>query len=208
MGDRERFLRLVKRELGPMLRADGFRAGGNTYRRARGDRFDVVSIQGSKYGGTCCVNLASHLVFLPLMSGGRVTDPGKLREYDCVFRDRLHEPTESDHWWPYGADDAEAEAGAASLVALYRREGPAFFARFEPFPEAFDRITPEQLDAGDFSRLPAAMTRVLAALTMARIMAHLGRRGRCAAFAEVGLRHAGPGFGARGELERLRDAAG
>jgi hypothetical protein len=89
---------------------------------------------------------------------------------------------------------------------MYRQRGALFFDKFEPFPEVFERITPAEMDAGDCSKMPAAMTEVHAALTMARIMKHLGRREKCREFAEVGIRHLGHAIGLKAELERLRDA--
>jgi hypothetical protein len=81
-----------------------------------------------------------------------------------------------------------------------------FFGKFEPFPDVFERISPGDIDAGDLSKMPAAMTLVHATLTMARIMKHLGRGAKCREFAEIGLRHLGRAVGLQAELERLRDA--
>lgn len=201
----ERFHNLLKHEFFPLLRADGFKGSGTTFRRVKGDRIDVVNVQGSRYGGKCAVNLAVHYSYLPSMGGGRVTDSKKFKEHDCTFRGRLKEATE-DHWWDYGATDTETEASVASLVDLYKRRGVHFFAKFEPFPDAFERVIPERIDAGDLTCMPAAFTQVYAAITMARIMKHLGRKARCREFAEVGLRHLGQAFGLKVELQSLRDA--
>jgi hypothetical protein len=89
---------------------------------------------------------------------------------------------------------------------MYKRRGAQFFARFEPFPDVFERTTPADIESGDLSKMPAAMTQVRAALTLALIMKHLGRREKCREFAEVGLRHLGRAVGLRAELESLRDA--
>jgi hypothetical protein len=201
----ERFHHLLKRDFSPLLRIDGFKGSGGTFRRIKGDRIDVVNVQGSRSGGKCCVNVAVHFSFLPSEGGGHVEDPKKLKEYSCTFRDRLHEVSESDHWWTYGASDAEAETSVASLIDMYRRRGALFFTRFEPFPEVFERVSPAAMDAGDFSNMPTAMTGVYAALTMARIMKQLGRREKCREFAEVGLRHLGRASGLKAELLSLRD---
>lgn len=200
----ERFHQLLKRDFSPVLRADGFKGSGNTFRRIKGDRIDVINVQGSRYGGKCCVNLAAQYSFLPSMGGGRVADPKNLKEYECTFRDRLREATE-DHWWSYGATDAEGEASVASVIDLYKRRGAFFFGKFEPFPEVFERVTAAQLDVGDLTKLPSAVSVVYAAVTMARIMKHLGHREKCREFAEVGLRHLGRAVGLKAELERLRD---
>jgi hypothetical protein len=144
--------------------ADGFKGSGTTYRRTPADRIDVFNVQGSRFGGQSCVNVAVHFSFLPSAGGGHVADREKLKEYECAFRGRLHEAGETDHWWTYGASDRETKASIASRL-----------------------------------------TGVSAALTMARIMNHLGRREKCREFAEVGLRRPGSAVGLRAELERLRD---
>lgn len=202
----QRFHDLLKREFFPLLRADGFKGSGTTFRRVIGERLDVVNVQGSRYGGQCCVNLATHFLFLPSEGGGDVTDPKQFRESHCTFRDRLHEAAEWDRWWTYGGTDAESEASVISLIDLYRRRGALFFGQFEPFPDVFERITPENIDAGETTVLPILIgTAVRPALIMARIMSHLGRREACREFAEVGLRHMGRAVGLKAELERLRD---
>ena len=91
----------------------------------------------------------------------------------------------------------------ANLVDLYKRRGALFFEKFEPFPDVFERITPAELDAGDLSNMPAAMSGAYAALIMARIMRHVGRREKCREFAEVGLRHVGHAVILKANLESL-----
>lgn len=204
----ERFHELLKQDFFPVLRADGFKGSGTTFRRVQADRIDVVNVQGSRYGGQCCVNVAVHFPFLPSAGGISVSEPKKLKEYECAFRNRLHEASESDHWWTYGTNDSEAKASLASLIDIYRRRGALFFAKFEPFPQVFEQITPAEADAGDLSNMPSGnLTQVLAVLTMARIMNHLGHHEKCRGFAEVGLRHLGGATGLRAEFERLRDSS-
>jgi hypothetical protein len=203
----ERFHELLKHDFFPVLRADGFKGSGTIFRRVLANRIDLVNVQGSRYGGQCCVNVAVHFPFLPSADGIRISEPKKLKEYECAFRIRLHEANESDHWWTYGTNDSEARASLASLVDIYRRRSALFFAKFEPFPQVFEQVTPAEMDAGDLSNMPpGSLTRVLAALTMARIMHHLGRHEKCREFAEVGLRHLGAATGLKAELEQLRES--
>jgi len=203
----ERFHELLRCDFFPRLRADGFKGSGTTFRRARSDRIDVVNVQGSRSGGRCCVNLAMHFPFLPSAGGGLILNPKTLKEYDCAFRKRLHELNESDHWWAYGTSDSEAKASVAKLIDTYERRSAVFFERFEPFPDVFERITPAEIDAGDLSNMPGHFTQVLAALTMARILNHLGQAEKCREFAGIGLRRLGRAVGLKAELERLRDTS-
>jgi hypothetical protein len=53
----DRFHDLLKRDFAPLLRGDGFKGSGTTFRRISGEVIHVVNIQGSKYGGQCCVGV-------------------------------------------------------------------------------------------------------------------------------------------------------
>src|SRR5688572_14666010 len=123
MDANERFHQLLKRDLSPLLRAEGFKGSGQTFWRKIDERIDVVNVQGSRGGGKCCINLATHYSFLPLDGGGLVKEPNKFKEYDCVFRARLHDSGESDHWWVYGRSDAEANVSVDNLIDLFKRRG-------------------------------------------------------------------------------------
>jgi hypothetical protein len=206
MDSYDRFHQLLKRDFSPLLRLEGFKGSGTTFRRIKGDVIHIINIQASRSGGRCCVNLGLHYSFLPTAGGGTASDPKMLREYECAFRERLSAAGRQDQWWTYGATDAESEASVAGLIEMYLRRGQPFFQEFEPFPDVFEKITPAELDSGDFSKFPTAMTLVSAALTLARIMNHLHRFAECRQFAEVGLRHLGHAAGLKSELERLMDA--
>ena len=200
----QRFHQLLKRDFAPVPRADGFKGSGAHFRRVEGERIDAVNVQGSRYGGRCCVNLGVHFTFLP-SEGGRAVDPKTLKEYECVFRSRLHEAGEADRWWDYGDDDVATEASAASLVDTYKRRAARFFDKFEPFPDVFERVAPADIGGGARAGVVASLAAPKGALTMARVMSHLGHREKCREFAEAGLRHLGVAVGLKAELERLRD---
>jgi hypothetical protein len=206
MDSYERFHKLLKRDFSPVLRNEGFKGSGTNFRRIKDEVVHVLNIQGSRYGGQCCVNLGVHYSFLPTDGGSSLADLKKLKEYECAFRHRIRESQELDHWWTYGVTETESEVSVANLIDLYRRRGAAFFMKFEPFPDVFERITPAELDAGDLSKLPIEMSKLQAAITMARIMQHLRCTDKCRQFAEAGLRDLGHAVGLKSELERLRDA--
>ena len=148
----------------------------------------------------------SHFSFLPPEGGRQVAEPKKFKEYHCTFRDRLHEEgSKGDHWWSYGTTDAEAEVSLADLIDMYKRRGALFFARFEPFPEVFERMTPADIDKPDLSKVSALLNPPYAAMIIARVMKHLGHGEKCRQFAEAGLRHVGRATRLQWELEQLRD---
>jgi hypothetical protein len=186
---RKRFDEYLNRDFFPILRAEGFKGSAGRLHRFNGDAIHVIQVQGSSFGGQCCVNLAVHVAFLPTAGGGTMTEGRKLKEYECEFRLRLCEKNEWDHWWEYGDSDRAAAANVASLVDTYRRRGPLFFDRFTPFPDVFLKIDPSKLDVGKVSTFDAWISVPHMALTLARIMHHLGDRRKCRRFAEIGLRH-------------------
>jgi hypothetical protein len=133
MYDLERFSELLRRDFVPLVYAQGFEACGSVFRRVSGKRIDVVSLQGSRRDRKCCVNLGVHYCFLPLSGRPERVHPAdysSLRGHDCLIRERLREPGDSDRWWSYGSDDATAEASVASLVDVYARWAHLFFERY------------------------------------------------------------------------------
>jgi hypothetical protein len=208
MNPYDRFFELLKSDFHPLLRSEGFKGSGITFRRFGDETLHIVKIQAHPYGGKCCVELGSHVLFLPVLRGdGSVTDPKKLKHFECTFHARLCEPGEPDRWFDYGITEADCAVGIATLIDVYGTHGRAFFQKFEPFPEACRVVTPADLDRGDTSRMPSLTTVVYAALTMARIAHHVKDAQRRQEFAEVGLRHLGNAKALRLELERLRDAS-
>lgn len=192
--ERQRFQDALGRTLLPMLRADGFTGSGQTMRRLITPVIQVINIQGSRYGGSCCVNLGLHLQFLPT-SLGEVPKFKTFTEPLCWFRRRLAQENESDHWWEYGSSEAEACSSASDLVATYSERGAPHFARWTEFPGRFLEVTVERLAQGDHGCLPARLTAVSAALAMARIHAHLANADLARAFASFGLANLGRATG-------------
>jgi hypothetical protein len=135
MYDLERFSEVLRRDFVPLLRSQGFEPWGAVFRRVSGERIDIVSLQGSRSGRRCCVDLGVHYTFLAARGragvGAKVSDAG-FRLHDCAFRERLREAGESDRWWSYGSDESTAEASAASLVDTYQRRAHLFFETFQP----------------------------------------------------------------------------
>lgn len=70
---------------GPSLRALGFRGSGQNYRKGEGDFVFVIDFQGSSSEDSFFFDLGAQPTFIPSEGDG---DPKKLKEYDCVFRQR------------------------------------------------------------------------------------------------------------------------
>ena len=106
---RAEFLAATRDMFAPALRADGFRGSGTNFRRVLGDVAHAIVIQGARGGGSACVELGIHFMFLP-DALERLPDPKRITTYDCEFRWRLAPEGRHDFWWSYGetSDDAVA----------------------------------------------------------------------------------------------------
>jgi hypothetical protein len=195
--NRDAFLKLLAQSLFPVLRSEGFRGSGSTLRRTNKPIVHVFNVQGSRGGDRCYLNLGAHLSFLPTEGGGAVPSAA-LQEYHCVFRSRLHPPSDQEFGWSYGTNDEESAANVARIVSAWPSEGRNFFARYSSYPEAFVALTR--------STVPSAL-HPRDTLHYARIAVELGLRHEAIAFAESGLeRTSQQATGLRRELDRLLES--
>ena len=204
MNERDQFLAEVKNILRPVLKAEGFRASGNVvFRRKFGEVIHVLTIQGSRHGGQCCVCLGVHLLFLPVIGSGSICDPDKITEPECEFRSRLAPLGMSDFWWKYGSNEEEARLSVSSLLQIYLEVGLPYFQKFSNFPEDFTKITPDMLLNGITEPFPRNTTMARRALALSRIYIHLGRIDEAKQFAEFGLEHVGPAIALKSEMQKI-----
>src|SRR5262245_59375256 len=94
------FRRNLQKSLWRALRAEGFSGSGNTLRRLDLPIIHVFNIQGSPPGGSCYLNLGSHLAFLPA-EGGEAVAPADMLEYHCAFRGRVEPAPGPAFGWAY-----------------------------------------------------------------------------------------------------------
>jgi hypothetical protein len=133
----------LRLHLAPVLRADGFKGSGRTYRRTVNGVVQVVNVQGSRWGGSFAINLGLHPLALPIRSD-QPADSRKINEIDCVFRRRLRED-ERDQWWSH--DSAESAVVAARAAAeVYRKVGQALLKRQSGPDAPIWTLRPDELD--------------------------------------------------------------
>lgn len=198
VNERQQFHSQVKLLLKPALIADGFRASGTTYRRTLGEVTHVFALQGSVYGGQCCVCLGIHLTFLP-----GDYDPNKITEPDCEFRTRLAPSGQADCWWSYGANEQEARVSTESILQLYREVGVPYFHRFSTFPDDFVRVTPSMLASGTFLPFPPGGSLARRAFILSLIAIQTGRIADAKQFAEFGLANVGQAVGLKDKFRKI-----
>lgn len=176
----------LKTKLAPVLRESGFRGSSVTFRRLSGVVVQVIHLQGSRYGDSCCVEIGTHLTFLPTVLEDPA-DPRRIATPLCEFRRRLAPENAGDHWWPYGATDREAADSVDDLLSVYTTVGVPYLARFAKYPDAFGIITPEDVAAGRLAALPGSTSIARAALAMARISLNRSLPALAKNFIDVGL---------------------
>lgn len=141
MDSKTRFLQVLKSELAPLLRQEGFKGSGQSFYRVSNDLIHMLNIQGSKWGDGYAVNLGIHPLGMAIEGTSTAADPKNLKEYECLIRRRLSKPSESDHWWKHKGLFRNPERAARSLSRCYFQYGDQFFAAFGSglvLLEAFD----------------------------------------------------------------------
>lgn len=193
------FLRQLDDALREVLSANGFDGSNFEYRRQRGVVTSCLMVQKHSSDPRCCVELGVHLSFLPAAGGGGVIPHSEMTVMHCEVRKRLTpSDTDADYWWSF-ADPGAPQSVVDTLVS----RGLPFFAGLEEFPGIWSQLSVADLQAGAFIEQLPGMTRVRAALLLARCHAFLGNKTACRQFAAYGLEIAPPL--ASGPKKALRD---
>lgn len=203
MNASDTFFDLVKTQFAPMLRTDGFKGSGRTFRRIGSGCVHLVNLQTSMSGGQCAVNLAIEFAFLPGV------DATGIQQHECDFRRRLcPDPIKSDYWWDFGDGGSSTRESVSHLIETYVRVGVPFFSRFGELPGVYADITTEDLRTPSKDKLPGGTTEVRYALKLAQMWLHLQQPAKAKDFIHFGLATCGPmATGIRGQLKKLLNEA-
>ena len=216
MNSRDTFFTALRNEWTPFLTRSGFQGDGERFQRVTGEVIHTLSLQDSKHGGSCCVNLGVHLSFLPLTAGGPPQAGVQVRAESCEFQWRLTPPGYTDYWWAYEQGVAahlqlsmlqEANSGplerAHHLARTYETIGEPAFQRLSTVDQIANLIKLDDL-AKEWRIVPEySFLTGRAGLTMARIHQHLGNHELARKFAKSGLERVGKARAVRAELEKL-----
>lgn len=197
------FFQILREEFAPALRQLGFLGSGSNFRRVRSEVIHVISIQGDKYGGQCSVNLGMHLSFLPVTWSNKLPEVKRMKEVDCEFRMRLTPDGFTDYWWEYGGLFDSSTKNVRHLLDTYIRHGEPRFSYFSTVEAISAMFGVADILEKDLLRGFGEMTPSRAALAMARIHSHLGKKDMAREFAVAGLNRLGCALALRPALERL-----
>jgi Domain of unknown function (DUF4304) len=140
--------RVARIALAPVLKTQGFRIAGRTWRRTIPEVgvIQVVNVQGSSWNsgteGRCVLNTGLYFRVLAHRIGiGAVTDAPT--EPDCHLRVRpaMLKPDRLDTWFTFHTDDPSSERAAGeALCDLYEVFGAPWLARFAKLSLARDEL--------------------------------------------------------------------
>jgi hypothetical protein len=189
-GPQRAFFDCIERRLAPVLQADGFRGSRKCFRRVRGEAVHVIQPQPASSGDRCYINLAVHLLFLPIYDGS-LPDPGRISEAACEFRWRLSPGTTAGSSWFYGPSPTETEASVRNAIEAYETVGRGQFDTIGEFSGIYATLQPADLRDQERNPLFGLQMPVRLARSLALAALHLGQRQRARDFAEFGLSNIG-----------------
>lgn len=196
----------IRKHLSPVLRAEGFRGGGRTFRRIEHDAVHLVNIQGFYYGGRFAVNLAVQPLCLPDMVGNPV-QPSKITENLCEFRTRLTESGPGRSWDHDGTSEG-IEAAVLDATDVYRAHAHRFFQLFCGNNSVLRYYDIESLksDNPDLAQYCLG-SKARVAFVMARLRLAQGRIAEAKVFALFALAEATSTFVGYQQLQEIANAA-
>lgn len=191
----------IRQHLAPLLRDEGFKGSGKTFRRVVGDWIQVVDVQASRSGGQFAVSLGLQPVDVPDVLG-HAPDLKKIAESQCEFRRRMSEPRSgTDQWWPHDATEAGVTAAVLDAIGVYERTGRALLDEATAETSDLNTVTASRFASGAFDFLGFGSTTCRMAFTLARLRKVKGDAAEARAFADIALASAG---GATSVLAAIR----
>lgn len=189
----------IKNRFAPVLRRDGFKGSGRTFRAIVGDMICVVNVQGSVFGGRFAVNLGVQPLAVPSVTGA-IADPKKIVESSCEFGRRLSDEGD-DHWWDY-SDQTTLDHAVDDAARMYQTVGRGFFERFTSSDNELSEIAPDSsIPHGYAANLRTSEARLFRALAHMRLATD--EADEAVRFAKMALANSGPSWQAYSELQSL-----
>jgi Domain of unknown function (DUF4304) len=188
----------IRSAFAPLLRAEGFAGSGRRFHKYFGPWIQIITVQGSRYGGSFAVNLGIHFSAAPDVAGNP-PDPKKMIEAHCEFRRPLSE-TSADMWWEHELDQTSMLYAVESAASMYSHFGCRYF---EFACAGLNAITPEALASGTYDLQGFGSTKVRLGLALARIRKLEGRADDSRGFAAYALTHIGSATALKTELQAL-----
>lgn len=191
----------IRAHLQPRLKEDDYSGSGRTFRRLTNGFIQVVSVQGSRYGGQFAINLGIQPISIPNISGN-APDPKRIDESECELRRRLCE-TGADQWWMHNNTEESMNAAVAAAADVYVRTGRPMLVLLGGEDSPIHKFTADRFDVmRDYLKgFGSTPTRI--ALVFARLRKAEGRIADAQAFARYGLTRVGQAAALKSELTAI-----
>ena len=187
----------VNQHMAPILRADGFKGSGATFRRVREGQIHVLNVQGSRGGGRFYINLSIQPLAIE-DAAHRAPDPKSIKEYECEFRRRLGE------WWEFARTQESMNSAVIDATSLYEHTGRALFNSMTGADGLLARFRASDLVGDKWELSGFGNTPFRMALNMMRLRKAEERQSEARAFADAGLTMSPPAPGwMRSEFEAV-----
>lgn len=195
------FNALLRRDLAPAFRADGFSGSGRNFRKVTEHWIAVINIESARAGNGFALNLGLHpRAFQDVL--GKEVDPKKLKVQLCEFRTRL--PSQNKQtWWQFDTSEASMQAAVAQAREDYLHACRTQLHRLCGGDSPLLKAVVDDFAKGDYDFSPFQGADARIALVIARMHRHHGRNKEALAFAHYGLRHVGNSVGLRRDFEAL-----
>jgi len=167
----------IKKDFTPMLHENRWEGSGFIYRRFnKNETVDVLEISPNSRGGNFGILVGTHFTFIALphlQNLNEVTIPHLDIREDCG-------PT-----WNYPTTANQMDSLLKEMNDAYVSVETSFFKLFENWELEFKSISVEQIE-NDQLRFPV-LTRIRAALLLAKTQQHIGNKRGAKMFSEYGL---------------------
>ncbi len=194
----------IAEHLAPELRKAGWKGSGfQFYRKQPNEIIELISFYGDRYGGKMYIEIGVHLNFIPL------SVPCELKQMSTAgvdIRQRINPNSEELEWKYPDTEEGIIELNK-KLLHSYETEGKQFFSLFHSWEEAFQKISPKNIETYE-GPIPFPLKGRTARI-LAFVHSHLGNHQSARAFAEYGLSYInGPnGSALRPDFEAILNKA-
>ncbi len=97
-------MKILLKTISPKIRELGFKGSGQNYYKIDSDVVMVINFQKSSGGEQFYINIGVQ----PLIMLGEESEPKKIKEYNCMFSDRI-KPPNNESGWKYDLSSKELE---------------------------------------------------------------------------------------------------
>ena len=174
------FKKIVSKEIGPFLRAQGWKGSGFKYRRNKYGVQNEILFQGSSAGRKFCINLNSSLELNQPLENELING-----ENTWNFSNRLTPDDSSDYWWEFPGRNGAYDELIEELKGLIEGKVDLHFSKWDNWQDQISTIKPNDLNSGIAGKLFYGTTEFSRLILCAIHHIYLGNKERTTEFANL-----------------------